>query len=251
MQVLAEDARGHFVHFKQSVAKLRVAAAEFVLLRNGDAVTLGDHLQRVEEPDVLDLHNELKDVAAGAAAETLVKLMSAMDGKRRRFFVVKRAEADVARTGARLLQRKVLANRLDDVHRRFYLFDEVHLAIRCPRNSPTMLTRGEGRAPNNKSLLKCLSGERGRKTRRVQKLHRAQARPCALSRTSAASATALRRTDFARSHHFAQWLLPKADGAGERGDPGALKAQRTLFSVLRDSQMKAAARNKSDGRDSR
>ncbi len=70
--------------------------------------------------DLVHLHQEFENVAAGAAAEAVVDLLDGMDGEGRRFFGMKWAEADEIL--AALLQAHVFANHADDVR---LLFDAI------------------------------------------------------------------------------------------------------------------------------
>jgi hypothetical protein len=83
------------------------AAAEF------DAGAVGQDAQRVEEIDPVALDHEVDRVAAGLAAETVEKLLRGVDVKRRRLFLVERAESD--ETLAAALERHALSDEFHDV----------------------------------------------------------------------------------------------------------------------------------------
>ena len=70
---------------------------------------------------MLVIHHESKNAPARAAAEAVKSLPLRTDGKRRRFFLMKRAERLEGRAGA--LERKIRADHFDDVIRRRDLFD--------------------------------------------------------------------------------------------------------------------------------
>src|SRR5690606_25823381 len=52
------------------------------------------HLDRVDEPDVSDIHDEVDAVAMRAAAEAMVEALVVVDGERRCPLAVKRAQTD-------------------------------------------------------------------------------------------------------------------------------------------------------------
>src|SRR5258708_1453485 len=90
-------------------------------------MALGKEPQRFIKGDALDLHDEFQDVAAGAAAEALVELVSGMHGKRWSLFVVERAQANKAGRARTAQPRHVLLHHLYDVDRSFQLFDKFHV----------------------------------------------------------------------------------------------------------------------------
>ena len=63
-----------------------------LILRKLHIVHLRQELDGLFEFQPLDIHDELHDAAALAAAETVIELFFRVDGKRRRFFTVERAE---------------------------------------------------------------------------------------------------------------------------------------------------------------
>ena len=70
---------------------------------------------------MLVIHHETENASAGAAAEAVKSLALRTDGKRRRFFLMKRAERLEGRASA--LERKIRADHFDDVVRRCDLLD--------------------------------------------------------------------------------------------------------------------------------
>ena len=74
---------------------------------------VGQPLDRLDEPDVLDLHHEVDHAAALAAAEAVEHAVRGPDVHRRRLLVVERAQA-LQRPGAGAAQRDVLADDLVD-----------------------------------------------------------------------------------------------------------------------------------------
>jgi hypothetical protein len=102
-------------------------------LRHGNAVTLGEELQRLGEGEVLDLLNELEDIAGSIAAEAFVILQDAMNAERWCLLGMKRTKAHVALAGPLALQADVLANHVHDVELILQLVGETHSVLdgRC------------------------------------------------------------------------------------------------------------------------
>src|SRR3954468_22707613 len=79
--------------------------------RNPDP--LGELLHRCRKFQMLVIHHEPENAAARAAPEAMESLARWTHRKRRRLFLVKRAERLEGRAGA--LKREISANHLDDV----------------------------------------------------------------------------------------------------------------------------------------
>ncbi|MPM55420.1 hypothetical protein SDC9_102217 [bioreactor metagenome] len=77
----------------------------------------------VDETHALVFHDETDGGAVGAAAEAVVELLARADRERRRLFVVEGAAGGVI--GARLLQRYVAVDQVDDVDPGQQILDEV------------------------------------------------------------------------------------------------------------------------------
>ena len=83
--------------------------------RQRDADTRRDMLDRFRKCEALGEREELEDVAAGSAAETVEESFTAIDGERRRLLAMKWTETFVRLP--RLLERRHLRDELDDVGR--------------------------------------------------------------------------------------------------------------------------------------
>ena len=131
IQIALEHASRGLVHFHERAAELGVGVRVFAL-RHRDAIAFGHQLERFEEADALDFHDELEQVATLAAAEAPVELMARMHGERRRFFGVERAQPGVTGRSAGLLQAHVFTDDFDDVDGRFDLLGEIHARYERP-----------------------------------------------------------------------------------------------------------------------
>jgi hypothetical protein len=123
---LAREERGGFaVHFNQGRALLIFFAlfgGAFARSRNRDATFFGDSAHGFGERGFFQLHHELEDVAAFAAAETVVDLLGGVNRERGSFFLMERAK-----TGeilARLFEAHVFADDADDVRLLLYTIRE-------------------------------------------------------------------------------------------------------------------------------
>src|SRR5579864_2215055 len=104
------------MHFDQRGALLIFAALlgrTFARLRNADAAFFSDGAHRFRKRGLVHLHHELKNVAALAAAEAVVKLLGGVNGEGRRFFLMEWAKA--AEILAAFFQANVFADDADDV----------------------------------------------------------------------------------------------------------------------------------------
>src|SRR5579872_2699259 len=104
------------MHFDKRGALLIFAALfgrTFARLGNADATLFGDGAHSFGKRGFVHLHHELKNVAALAAAEAMVELLGGVNGERRRFFLMKGAEA--AEILATLFQADVFADDANDV----------------------------------------------------------------------------------------------------------------------------------------
>ena len=91
-ELLIEKARGVPVERKQTAA---LAALLIVrLLRQLHPGALGQEFHRLGEGEVFDLHDEIDDAPALAAAEAVIDLLVRRDGEGGRFFAVEGAEAE-------------------------------------------------------------------------------------------------------------------------------------------------------------
>src|SRR5258706_13554874 len=78
----------------------------------------GENFQRFLELDSIPLHHKVKDRAAGLASEAIKSLLHLVHGERRRFFRMKRTQADVFPSPA--LQRYRLTDQRNDINRGEY-----------------------------------------------------------------------------------------------------------------------------------
>ena len=122
--LLKERLRG-FVHAQQRIAEHGVGVGARVAPGHGDALPVGQGLQRFVERQPLQFHQEVEYVAALPAAETLVNLQASVNGERGRLLRVERAQTDEP-LRALLLQAHELADRIYDVNRTLDLPGEVH-----------------------------------------------------------------------------------------------------------------------------
>ena len=95
---------------RAAVALHRRAAA---LVGEPVADPVGELLDRLHEPQLLDLHDEVDDAAALAAAEAVARVVGGADVERRGLLVVERAEA-LHRAGAGGAEGDVVADHLLD-----------------------------------------------------------------------------------------------------------------------------------------
>ena len=112
-------------HFEQIV--LVVLARRSISPGQLDADARRDMLHRLRKREALGQREELEDVAARAAAEAVEEPLAAIDVKRRRLLAMKRTEAFVALAGE--LERRDLADEVDDVGRRAHLRDDAVVEI--------------------------------------------------------------------------------------------------------------------------
>src|SRR5262249_60999083 len=120
------------------VERLEHAGAQAVVaappLGHRDAGASRQHLDRLEEADLLGLLDELEHVAAGFAPEAVVELPLGVHRERRRLLLVERAAAD--EVPAHPLQGHGLGDDLDDVARRAHALDPVVAAARALARGP-------------------------------------------------------------------------------------------------------------------
>ena len=122
---------------------------------DGVADPVGEHLDRLDEADVLDLLQERVDVAALAAAEAVEVAVVGPDVERRRLLVVERAQP-LQRVGAGAAQLDVVA---DDVFDADALTDGRDVAIRDPARPSRIQSRAPQRLRGFEALQPAL-GER-------------------------------------------------------------------------------------------
>ena len=94
-------------------ALVPLPARRAALVGQLDAGALGEPLDRLDEAQVVDLHQERDDVAALAAAEAVERAVRRPDVERRGLLVVERAQP-LQRAAARAAQRHVLAHQVVD-----------------------------------------------------------------------------------------------------------------------------------------
>ena len=82
-------------------------------------MALGQQLESFRKSEAVHFHNELEDVAAGAAAEAFVELARLVDVEGGGLLLMERAQAQVAAGGANAAQAHILADHFDDVDGRF------------------------------------------------------------------------------------------------------------------------------------
>ena len=92
-------------------------------LGDGDAELLRQHPHRILEADFLVQLEELEDIAADAAAETVEEALVGMNVERRRFFVMERAVALVRRP--RPLQGYIFLDDRQDIGLQAKVVDEL------------------------------------------------------------------------------------------------------------------------------
>jgi len=95
--------------------------------RELNAVAACQPLHRLREAEVLELHEELEDVAALVTSETVVETLLRVDRERRRFFFVERAQALPASTS--FFQPNVVADNLNEVGRLANASDDVTVEV--------------------------------------------------------------------------------------------------------------------------
>ena len=86
-------------------------------------MSAGQALDRLNEAHVIEFHQEANRRAVRAAAEAVIETLARADGKRRRFFVMKRAAG--LEFAARFLELHAPANDLDDVGAGDQIVDEI------------------------------------------------------------------------------------------------------------------------------
>ena len=116
---------GNLVHLIKRRAQAGLVVAGLRLLRQRDAVLVGQFLERFPERETFDGHHEVEDIALGVAAVAIVKLVFGVDGKRGRLLVVERAQAGVA-VSETAQARHVIRDHADDVDLRFQFLGEIH-----------------------------------------------------------------------------------------------------------------------------
>src|SRR6266404_1544173 len=81
-QIGLENLYRGLVHLEQRFAQLRFRVVEAGALGHRDAIALGELLERLGKRQPVDLHDEVEDIAADAAAEALVELPGLIDAER-------------------------------------------------------------------------------------------------------------------------------------------------------------------------
>ena len=76
---------------------------------DGNAVALGQRLQGFPEADAFNFLDKFEDVARSPASETVIELLTRVDGKRWRALLMERADAGVA-IGSGTLDQHVAAD---------------------------------------------------------------------------------------------------------------------------------------------
>ena len=153
----AEMLLREFVHLVEGFALAGIVVGVLGTLGHGDAVAFGEALEGFEERDAFEFLDEADDVALGLAAEAVIELLGGVDGKRRGFFLMKRAETLIA-VGACLAEADFFADDADDVDARFQFLDEVH--SNCSLSRIVAAGTGDKGGITEDSLI----GERGRPT---------------------------------------------------------------------------------------
>ena len=115
------------MHLAQNGACFRPVVSGGGLLRQFDAVLLGQFFERLPEREPLDIHHETEDVAFGVAAEAFVELMVGIDREGRGLLVMERAEAGIPVAEA-AQARNVIRNDANDIELRFDVLGEIHSA---------------------------------------------------------------------------------------------------------------------------
>src|SRR5205814_1847333 len=87
--------------------------------RDRDAALFGDNAHGFGKLATFDAHDEIKNTAAGAAAEALVESLGLRNAERRRLLGMKRAAGHVV--CATLLERHVIGDDANDVGLIFYV----------------------------------------------------------------------------------------------------------------------------------
>src|SRR5690349_10300540 len=100
-------------------------------------------LDRFRKREALGEREKLEDVAAGAAAEAVEESFVAIDMKRRRLLAMKRTESFVALPGE--LERRDLADEVDDVRRTAHLRDHAVIEIYKGHQQPSRVPSPEYR----------------------------------------------------------------------------------------------------------
>ncbi len=137
LQLLGVELLGGLVHLHQPHPGAPVAAGRgaAALVGQVQADPVGQALHRLHEREVLDLHDELDDVAALAAAEAVEGAVAGAHVERGRLLLVERAQA-LQRAPARAAQCDVLA---DDLVDPIALADLRDVALPDPsRHTPTL-----------------------------------------------------------------------------------------------------------------
>ena len=109
----ADDAPGDVAVELEHALALAGAGIVFVL-RNGHAYAAGEKAHRVRVGEIFDLHDEIDDAAALAAAEAVVDLLVRRDGEGRRLFAVEGAESEQI-LSAFFRQSDILGNDVRDI----------------------------------------------------------------------------------------------------------------------------------------
>ncbi len=78
-EIGAEDPQRQFVHLEHGGAQPGFLVGVLGPLGHANAVAIGQEFEGLIETEALDLHDELDDVAPGAAAEALVELVRLVD----------------------------------------------------------------------------------------------------------------------------------------------------------------------------
>jgi hypothetical protein len=113
--MLMKEGRDLVMEFEEQVLLVAGWRARAFVEGEGDAGTFGEFADGVGERQVLVLHDELDDIAPGAAAEAMPDLARRVDVEAGGFLFVERAEGDEIRAAS--FQGKIGADDFDEVVR--------------------------------------------------------------------------------------------------------------------------------------
>ena len=114
-----------------ALARVRIGAGPLAGAGHLEAVLLSQRLERLEEAQALEFHQEIEDIAALPAAEALEDLQAAVHRKGRRLLGMERAKPDVTIRAA-LAEADMRSDDGNDVGRRLDLLREIHSAAGPP-----------------------------------------------------------------------------------------------------------------------